>query len=74
MDSQRSGVQIQVSAKKTGGRSRDRVRGVIRVWDRDRDRVRVGGERVILLEKHHPTPPPTPQKKEKSPSQNLKNQ
>ena len=74
LQSQRFGVQIQVSAKKIknwgGGRSRDRVkdrdRGVNRVRDRDRgvnrvrnwDRVRGGGERVTLFEKHLP-----PQKK-----------
>ena len=43
LQSQRSGVQNQVSAKKKTGRVRDR------------DRVRAGGECVILFEKHPPT-------------------
>ena len=62
LQSQGSGVQIQVSAKKiiTGGvRSRDRVRGVSKV--RDRHKVRAGGECIILFEKN-PPPPPPPQK------------
>ena len=48
-------------------RVRDRVRGVNRV--RNWHRVRAGGERVTLFEKHPPAPhPPPPQKVEKSPS------
>ena len=56
LQSQRSGVQIRVSAKiitNCGVRSRVRVR--------DRIRVRPGGERVILFEEH-----PSPQKSGKS--------
>ena len=49
-------------------RVRDRVRGINRV--RNWHRVRAGGERVTLFEKHPPPPPPTPppKKVEKSPS------
>ena len=69
LQSQRFGVQIQVSAKKIkklgGGawsRYRVRDRGINRV--RNWDRVRGGGEHVTLFEKHSPPP----QKKvEKSP-------
>ena len=46
-------------------RVRDRVRGVNRV--RNWHRVRAGGERVTLFEKH-PPPPAPPKKVEKSPS------
>ena len=42
-------------------RVRDRVRGVNRV--RNWHRVRAGGERVTLFEKHPPRPPPPPPKK-----------
>ena len=71
LQSQRFGVQIQVSAKKKknwgGGRSRDRVRGSIGLgigigigesigFLRNWDRVRCGGERVTLFEKHFPPP------------------
>ena len=63
LQSQRSGVQIQVSAKKNWGgiRSGEKVRvsGVNRVADRDR--VRAGGERVTLFQKH-PPPPSSPKK------------
>ena len=70
LQSQRFGDQIQVSAKKNkklgGGRSRDRVRdrdrGVNRV--RNWDRVRGGGERITLFEKH--SLPPTQKKKWKN--------
>ena len=49
------------SNKKTGGGYRSRV------GDGIRDRVRAGGELVILFGKHSPPPPPpTPQKVEKS--------
>ena len=42
LQNQRSGVQM-------------RVRGVNKVWDRDR--VRAGDGRVILFKKHPPAPP-----------------
>ena len=54
---------MQNNKRDWGVRSRDRVRvrGVNRI--RDRDRVRTGGEHVILFEKH--PPPHTKKKKEK---------
>ena len=61
LQSQRSGVQIQVSAKKNGGLDLSIGLGLglgmgLDVWlggvSRDRNGVRAGGECAILFEKH----------------------